>query len=274
MRPQGVFSRAAVRSVDLQDEAGAGFRQTLPGIAGKLGLFVSAELVGETADDPAGTQSLRRHDNGFEHVSRRDYDKMNGLAFFFRHGHCRRKQFLLVVVKDLAGFKNCAAAKAVLPMVEPGAHDDHILAVGVRVGEHLPEIVKIARVAYRDQNVTRTHAHGAATQFLVAINPELVELLGLAVTFAGGAPLRISKQHEKNSAEADAGDSSFVLGEQVYDCCGEKNQKNNNYTERDFLADNPQVPGDLPLPWRGFGIPQHQHRQSIQGETPDHAESV
>src|SRR5882762_50537 len=213
MRAEGVFANAAVRSIDVQDEAGAGFRQTLPGIAGKLGLFISAELVGETADDPAGPQPLRRHNNSFEHISGGHYEKMNRLAFFFRHGHCRREQFLLVVVKYLARFKNCAAAKTVLAMVESGTHYDHILTVCVRVGQHLPEIVKIARVAYRDQNVTRTHAHGAATQFLVAINPELVELLRLAVTFAGGAPLRIRKEDEKDSAEADAGDGSFVLGE-------------------------------------------------------------
>src|ERR1700737_4020309 len=213
MRPEGGFANPAVRSIDVQDEAGAGFRQTLPGIAGKLGLLVSTELVGETANDPAGPPPLRRHYNGFEHIRGGPHEKMNRLAFFFRHGYCRREQFLLVVVKDLARFKNCAAAKTVLAMVEAGTHYHHILAICCGVGQHLPEIVKIARVAYRDQNVTRTHAHGAATQFLVAINPELVELLRLAVTFAGGAPFRIRKEDEKDSTEADAGDGSFVLGE-------------------------------------------------------------
>src|SRR5260370_2091295 len=91
MRTEGVFANAAVRSVDLQNDAGAGFRQTLPGIAGKLGLLVSTELVGGAADDPTGTQPLRRYHDGFEHVSSTHYEKVNRLAFFFRHGHCRRE---------------------------------------------------------------------------------------------------------------------------------------------------------------------------------------
>src|SRR4030088_2006229 len=80
MRPEGVFPNAAVRSIDVQDEAGAGFRQTLPGIAGKLSLFVSTELVGETADDPAGPQPLRRHYNSFEHIRGGHHEQMNRLA--------------------------------------------------------------------------------------------------------------------------------------------------------------------------------------------------
>src|ERR1700736_3720402 len=110
MRSQGILANAAVGSVYLHNQPWTWLWQALPGIAGKLGLLIGAELIREAADDPAGTQALRRHHNRFEYVRGWHHEKMNGLAFFFRHSYGSRKQFLFVVIEDLAGFEKRAAA--------------------------------------------------------------------------------------------------------------------------------------------------------------------
>ena len=111
--------------------------------------------------------------------------KRDRLAFFFGDRDRGGEQFLLVVVEHLAGFEDRAAAETVLAMIQAGAHHHDILLAGVGVAEHVPQVVEIARIAHRDQDVARTHAHGAAAQFLIAIHAELVELLGLAVALFG-----------------------------------------------------------------------------------------
>src|SRR3954467_10375048 len=51
---EGVLAHGAIRSGNLQRQAGAWLSETLPRIAGQLGLLVGSELVGKTADDAAG----------------------------------------------------------------------------------------------------------------------------------------------------------------------------------------------------------------------------
>ena len=75
-------------------------------------------------------------------------------------------------------------------MVETRAHDDHVLFGGVGVAQDVAQVVKVPRIANRNQNVPWTDAHGAAAQFLIAIDAELVELLRLAVALLGNVALR------------------------------------------------------------------------------------
>ena len=81
------------------------------------------------------------------------------------------------------------------------------------MAENCAQIVEIARIAHRDQDVPGPHAHGAAAQFLIAVDPELVELLGLAMALAGDMVLGEGEDREKHRAEDDAGDGGFGLGE-------------------------------------------------------------
>ena len=123
------------------------------------------------------------------------------------------------MVEDLAGFHDGAAAETGLAMVETRAHHHHVLLSCVRVGQDLAQVVEIAGIPHCHQNVSRTHAHRAAAQFLIAINAELIELLGLAVALFGHVALGEREYGEKHSAENHSGDRGFILGEQVDHRC-------------------------------------------------------
>ncbi len=81
------------------------------------------------------------------------------------------------------------------------------------MGQNLPQVVKIARVSHRDQNISRTHAHRSAAQFLIAVDAELVKLLRLAVTLFCDVTLGESEYREENAAENHSGDRGLILGE-------------------------------------------------------------
>src|SRR4030081_1512357 len=105
-----------------------------------------------------------------------------------------------------------------LAMVEPDTHHTYVLLRGVGASQNLAEVVKIAGIAYCDQDVAGAHTHGAAAEFLIAVNTELIELFRLAVALAGRAPLRVCEQDKEKRAEAHARYSGFILGEQVLHC--------------------------------------------------------
>ena len=99
--------------------------------------------------------------------------------------------------------------KLVLAMVQAGAHHHHILLDGIGAGQHLAQVVQVAGIANRDQNVSRAHAHGAAAQFLIAVNAELVELFRLAVALLGDVTLGQREDGEERGAEDDSGDGGI-----------------------------------------------------------------
>ena len=85
------------------------------------------------------------------------------------------------MVEDLGGIHDRTAAEAGLAMVEARAHHDYILLRSVSVGQHLAQVVQISGIAHRNQNVSFANSHGAAAEFLVAVDAELVELFRLAM---------------------------------------------------------------------------------------------
>ena len=118
----------------------------------------------------ASNTSVRRHDQ-----------QRDRLAFFFRDRDDSREKLLLVVIEDLAGFEDRAAAEAMFAMVKARAHHDDILLGGVGMAEDVAQVVQIARIAHRNQDVAGPHAHGAAAQFLIAVDAELIEALRLSL---------------------------------------------------------------------------------------------
>ena len=112
VRAKCIFADGSIGRADLQSQTRTRLRQTLPGVTGEFGLFVGGELVGQSADHTAGIEALRRHHDRFEHIGGRHHQQRNRLAFFFRHRDGCGEQFLLVVVEDLAGFKDRAATEA------------------------------------------------------------------------------------------------------------------------------------------------------------------
>ena len=197
VRAKRVFTDGTIGSAHFQHHARTRFRQTLPGITGKLGLFIRGELVGKPANDTAGIEALSRHHDGFKHVGCWDNEQRNRLAFFFRHGDSRSEKFLLVVIEYLAGFEYRAPAEAMFAMIQAGAHDDDILLVRVGVAENVPQVIQIARIAHGDEHVAGANAHRTAAEFLIAVDPELIEALGLSLAFAGNASLGVGEDRRR-----------------------------------------------------------------------------
>src|SRR5580704_3227492 len=159
-------------------------------------------------------------------------------------------------------------------MVEACAHHNDILLDGIGTRQDRAEIVQIARVAHGYEDVPGTHAHGATTQFLIAVDAELVELLRLTMALAGDVPLRQRENHEKHGAENDAGDGGFVLGEKIYDGGDEQHGRDYDETKRDLRLADMEVTGNAPFAVAGFGEAQDQDGQRLHGKAPDHTEGV
>src|SRR5580700_109534 len=274
MRSNDILANRAVGGADLQAQAGTGLGHAFPGVASKLGLLVSGELVGEAADHARGIEALRGHHDGFEYIGRRNHEKGNGLAFFFCDGHGGGEEFLLVVIEDLACLHDGAATEARLAMVEASAHYDYILLGSIGMGEHLAQVVKIAGVAHRNKNISGADAHGSAAEFLIAVDAELIELFRLAVPFFRHMALGEGKDGEKGGAENDSGDGGLVLGKQVDDGGEQQHRGNADQSYGDFGFAEVEVAGDFPGAVTGLGEAQHEHREGLHGEAPDHAKGV
>src|ERR1017187_5574600 len=274
VRPEGKFADGSVRGANLHDQPRTRLRQPFPSAAREVLLLVSSKPVGESADHSAGIEAVRRDHDGFEDVGRGHNQQGDRLAFFFGNSYGGGEQLLLVVVEDLARLKDCAATKTVLAVIQPGAHDHDILLAGVGVAEHMPQVVEIAGIAHRDQNIARAHSHGAAAQFLIAIHPKLVQLFRLAVALFGYMMLGNGEDREEDHAEDNPRDRSLILGEQIHNCGHEEHRRNDHEAEGDFCLPDMQVPRNFPLAVARLGEAQHQHRQRLHGETPDHSEGI
>ncbi len=65
-----------------------------------------------------------------------------------------------------------------------------------------------------------------------------------------------------------------VLGEQVHDGGREQDGRDHNQAEGDLGLADVQIARHLPLAIARLGEAQHQHRQRLHGEAPDHAEGI
>src|SRR5208337_4590283 len=146
-----------------------------------------------------------------EDIRRRHDQERDRLTFFFGNGDRCGKQFLLIMIKNLGGLKNRAAAETVLAMIKAGTHDNHVLLGCVGMGQHLAQVVEIAWVPHCDQDISRPHTHGAAAQLLIAINAELIELLGFAVALLGDMAFGDREDGKEYGAENYSRDGGLVL---------------------------------------------------------------
>jgi hypothetical protein len=133
--------RAAVLFVNHQGQPRTRLRQTLPGIPGQLSLLVERQLIGASTHDLAGSQPLRGHHDGLKYIGAGHDEQGNRLAFFFCHSHHCGEQFLFVMIENLAGFENAAAAEAMLAVIQPSAHDHDVLLGSLRVPQHGTQVV-------------------------------------------------------------------------------------------------------------------------------------
>ena len=118
------------------------------------------------------------------------------------------------------------------------------------------------------------HAHGAAAQFLVAVDAELVELFRLAVALFGDVALGEREDGEEHGAENHSGDRGFILGEEVHDRGDQQHGGNENQSHWNFGLADVQVAGNFPCAVARLGKAQDEHGDGLHGEAPDHAERV
>src|SRR3954470_19673544 len=161
-----------------------------------------------------------------------------------------------------------------LAMVKSSTHNNDILFRRIGVAEDMTQVVEITRIAHCDQNIPRPHAHGSTAELLVAVNPELVELLRLTLAFTSRTPFRIGKNEKKHNAKAYARDRRLILRKKVHDCRRKQDEEDCDDSQGNFFPCNSQVPGHLPLAMLRFGVTEHQDGQRIQSEAPDDAEGV
>src|SRR5215471_11119780 len=178
------------------------------------------------------------------------------------------------MVKNLGCLKHRAAAEAMFAMVEARAHHDYVLLARICMAQNVAQVIEVSRITDRDEYVTRPHSHGPATEFLVAVHPELIELLGLAVAFFSHVVLGDGEDRKERRAKDHSGDRSLIFREQVDDGGNEQNGGNQKQTDRDLGFSDVKIPGHFPLAAAWLGKAQHHHGKRFHGETPDYAEGV
>src|SRR5277367_5748274 len=82
------------------------------------------------------------------------------------------------------------------------------------------------------------------------------------------------EDRKKHYAENHACDRGLILGEEIDNGGGEKHRRDDEEPERNFSLADVKIAWNLPLAVAGLGETEHQHRQRLHGETPDHTKSV
>ena len=199
---------------------------------------------------------------------------MYGLALFFRYRDHRSEQFLLVVIEDLARFHDGAARETVFTVIEPRAHYHHVLLAGIGTRQNMAQVIKISGIAHRYQNVSGTHAHGPAAQFLIAVHAELIQLLRFAVPLLSDAVFGVCEDREEDYAESHARDRGFILSKQIHNRGHKQHSRNDHQAKWDFYFADVKITRYLPGAVLRLGEAQNQHRKGVHGKTPDHPKGI
>ena len=150
------------------------------------------------------------------------------------------------MVEHLAGFKDRTAAETVFAVIQPRAHDHDVLLGGIGMAEHVAQVVEVAGITHRNQDIARPHSHGAAAQFLIAVHAELIHALHLPLALVGNTTFRIREDDEEQHAERDAADGCLPLGEQIHNGSGKQHRGNEDDAHRYFALAEVHIPGNLP----------------------------
>src|ERR1022692_1677264 len=167
-----------------------------------------------------------------------------------------------------------AAAERVLAVVDTRSHYHDVGLGGVRVGQHLPQVIEVARVARRDQDIAGAQLHRFGAELGILRNIELVESRVRVRVLPGGDPLGDGEDSEENNAECDPCDGCQLLREQVNHSGREQYQRDREEADGDFDAPEVKVAWYLPLAIFRLGIAQHRNCERLEREAPDHAEGV
>src|SRR5258708_28095239 len=159
-------------------------------------------------------------------------------------------------------------------MVKPCAHHHDILFVSCGVGHVPAHVVEVAGIRHRHQNVSLPNSHGAATEFLVAIDAELVQIFHPALALFGYTALGIGEDNEKQKAECNAADRRLALGQQIHNRGGKQYGGNDQDSQRDLTLSDMGIAENLPQTSCGLFVTENEYGQRHHGEAPDHSKSV
>src|SRR5260221_7412115 len=132
--------------------------------------------------------------------------------------------------------------------------------------QNISEVVHIKVIADGNQNIAGLGADGFGSQLAFQFKIELVHFdVRHAATpraFFGNSKYDV-QQHGKSAA----GHGGDRLGKQVHECDQEQRQRYQAQTNRNLLAANCKVQGNLKFSLAGTGIAQHQYRQAVHHKT-------
>src|ERR1700683_2955484 len=116
------------------------------------------------------------------------------------------------MIENLRSLDVRAASEGMFAMIEPGRHHDYILAIRVGGPEDVAQIVQISGIADGNQNVSRPHPERSRSEFLVSVDSELIQILGLAVPLFGDPMFGVGKNGKENRAECNSRDCALGFG--------------------------------------------------------------
>src|SRR6202166_5221282 len=100
----------------------------------------------------------------------------------------------------------------------------------------------------------------------MAIDAELIEVLGLAVTLFSDVAFRNAEDGEKDGAENYSGNGGLVFREKVHHGGDKKHGGGKDEANGDFSLADMKVAGHFPGSVAGLGKTQHQHGDGLHGE--------
>src|ERR1700687_380301 len=134
-------------------------------------------------------------------------------------------------------------------------------------------MIEIEMVADRNNDIARARAYGLESQLGFQLEVELVHFDVRNAT-ASGTPLGNRKHNVKQNRESAASHGGHRLGEQVDYRNQKKGQGEQTEPDGNLHPEDAGIEGNLELALAGPGVTEHQNRQTVHGETPNHAEGV
>ena len=201
-----------------------------------------------------------------------DHDQLQVLAGFLGQRHHFREYGGFRVGEDLAGFERVLAGGGLGHAAHGKRHDVHLARVGLF--QNAGQVLQAIGIADRDEHVARPHLNRLGRYILARVQLELLHFVGRAGLALAVVDFGEFEDREKNDSEAGAGNGGHLLGEHVNNGEGKQGQRDHRQAHGDFDAADAEVERHFPFAGAGLLVAQHQDREGLHGEAPDHAEGI
>src|SRR5579862_1476126 len=107
--------------------------------------------------------------------------------------------------------------------------------------------MQISGIAHGHEYIPWPDAHRTAAEFLISIDPELIELFRLSVPRLSDVPFRERKDREEHAAEDHSSNGRLRLGEQVHNRGDEQDRRDRRQAQRNLDIPDVQISCHFPL---------------------------